>query len=209
VVIWTMVLAAGRGTRFGSSPKQFEPLGERPLLSWSLEAARQVSDGVVLVVPDDDGPSVDEPGVVVVVGGATRSESVRCGLVAVPAEARVIVVHDAARPLAPVELFREVIDAVLGGADAAIPGLPVTDTIKAVDGDLVVETLDRDRLVAVQTPQAFAADVLRRAHAGEASATDDAALVEAAGGQVRIVPGSERALKVTTPDDLVRARALL
>jgi 2-C-methyl-D-erythritol 4-phosphate cytidylyltransferase len=204
-----MVLAAGQGTRFGSPPKQFVHLGERPLLAWSVDAARQVSDGLVLVLPDDDELGFDESGAVVVPGGATRSESVRCGLAAIPADARVIVVHDAARPLAPVELFREVVDAVLGGADAAIPGLPVTDTIKAVDGDLVVETLDRERLVAVQTPQAFAADVLRRAHAGEASATDDAALVEAAGGLVRIVPGSERALKVTTPGDLARVRALL
>jgi 2-C-methyl-D-erythritol 4-phosphate cytidylyltransferase len=204
-----MVLAAGQGTRFGSPPKQFVHLGERPLLAWSVDAARQVSDGLVLVLPDDDELGFDESGAVVVPGGATRSESVRCGLAAIPADARVIVVHDAARPLAPVELFREVVDAVLGGADAAIPGLPVTDTIKAVDGDLVVETLDRERLVAVQTPQAFAADVLRRAHAGEASATDDAALVEAAGGLVRIGPGSERALKVTTPGDLARVRALL
>ncbi len=120
-----------------------------------------------------------------------------------------IVVHDAARPLADPALFERVIAAVRDGADGAVPGVPVPDTIKRVDpAGHVIETLDRAALRAIQTPQAFAADVLRRAHAGEGDATDDAALVEAAGGRVVVVEGDPANLKVTGRDDLVRAEAL-
>ena len=122
-------------------------------------------------------------------GGATRSESVRAGLAAVPPDAEVVVVHDAARPLATAALFDAVIDAVRAGADGAVPGLPVADTLKRVDDVRVIETVDRVGLVAVQTPQAFRAGVLRAAHAPAADATDDAALVEALGGTVVVVPG--------------------
>jgi 2-C-methyl-D-erythritol 4-phosphate cytidylyltransferase len=121
----------------------------------------------------------------------------------VPADAEVIVVHDAARPAAA-HLFAPVIDAVRSGADAALPGLPVTDTIKRVDGVDVVETLDRTSLVAVQTPQAFRAEVLRAAHADAGDATDDGALVERRGGRVIVVPGDPGNLKVTEPADLDR-----
>jgi 2-C-methyl-D-erythritol 4-phosphate cytidylyltransferase len=129
----------------------------------------------------------------------------------VPDDASVIVVHDAARPLADATLFERVIAAVREGADGAVPGVPVADTVKRVDpsGGHVVETLDRAALRAVQTPQAFTADVLRRAHADGGDATDDAALVEAIGGKVVIVEGDAANLKVTGPDDLVRAEALL
>jgi 2-C-methyl-D-erythritol 4-phosphate cytidylyltransferase len=130
---------------------------------------------------------------------------VRAGLAAVPPEAEIIVVHDAARPLAPRSLFAAVIDAVRAGADGAIPGLPVADTIKRVQGDRVAATIERDGLVAVQTPQAFRAEVLRAAHAGGGGATDDAALVEAAGGKVVVVPGDPLNLKITTPYDLAQA----
>jgi len=112
-------------------------------------------------------------------------------------------------PLAPPALFDAVIDAVRGGADAAVPGLPISDTVKRVDGDHVVETIARDALVAVQTPQAFRTDVLRAAHTASGEATDDAALVEAAGGRVVVVSGDPRNLKITTPADLVVAAALL
>ena len=146
-------------------------------------------------------------------GGGTRADSVRCGLGAVPAEAAVIVVHDAARPLASPALFAAVIAAVTGGgADGAVPGVPPSDTIKTVDeSGTVTGTLDRERLVAVQTPQAFRAGVLRRAHAGApvAGATDDAMLVEAMGGTVRVVPGEPGNLKITDPDDLGAAERLL
>ena len=132
----------------------------------------------------------------------------RNGLAAVPADAEIVVVHDAARPLATAALFDAVIAAVRAGADAAIPGVPVSDTIKQVDGERVVETLDRSKLVAVQTPQAFRADALRKAHAAGGEATDDAGLVEANGGTVVVVPGEQANIKVTTPDDLRIAEAL-
>jgi 2-C-methyl-D-erythritol 4-phosphate cytidylyltransferase len=210
-VTWAIVLAAGRGTRFGDAAKQFELLRGRSLVAWSVETAASVCDGVVVVLPDgwetsDEAPPAADA---VVVGGPTRSASVRNGLRAVPDEADVIVIHDAARPLAPAALYTSVVDAVRSGADAAVPALPVTDTVKRVRDRVVVETLDRSALVAVQTPQAFAAPMLRRAHAAEAEATDDAALVEQLGGRVVVVAGDARALKVTVPDDLARAEAML
>jgi 2-C-methyl-D-erythritol 4-phosphate cytidylyltransferase len=146
----------------------------------------------------------------VVVGGATRSASVRCGLAAVPVDADVIVVHDAARPLATGALFDAVVAAVSrDGAGAAICALPVSDTIKQVDGGFVTTTLERSELVAVQTPQAFRADLLRRAHASGAEATDDAALVELLGAPVRVVPGDARNVKITSPADLRTAEHYL
>jgi 2-C-methyl-D-erythritol 4-phosphate cytidylyltransferase len=206
--VWTIIVAGGTGQRFGQ-PKQFALLGGRPVVEWSIQASRPWSDGLIVVLPagSDDGYGADA----VVVGGATRSESVRAGLAQVPADADVIVVHDAARPLAPAVLFRDVIAAVAeGGADGAIPGVEVRDTIKQVDGERhVVATFERAALVAVQTPQAFSAGVLRRAHAGGADATDDAALVEALGATVRVVPGDARNMKITTPDDLRAAQRVL
>lgn len=208
VSVWTIVVAAGSGSRFGRA-KQYERLGDRRVLDWALATARTVSEGVVLVVAPDSARR-REPGVdAVVPGGATRSASVRAGLAAVPRDAEVVVVHDAARPLAPVSLFESVVAAVRAGADAAIPGVAVASTVKRVAGERVVETVDRADLVEVQTPQAFAAAALRHAHAGEPDATDDAALVEAAGGTVAVVEGEPRNIKVTHPHDLTVARALL
>src|SRR4051812_47581092 len=135
--VWAIVVAAGTGDRFGS-PKQFELLGGRRLVDWALDAARKACDGVVAVLPPGHG---EEGGAVG--GGATRSASVRAGLAAVPPEADIVVVHDAARPLAGADLFDQVVAAVRGGADGAIAAAPVTDTVKRVDGDRVVETLDR------------------------------------------------------------------
>jgi 2-C-methyl-D-erythritol 4-phosphate cytidylyltransferase len=209
VSIWTIVVGAGSATRFGRL-KQYEPLGDRRVLDWALGSARSVSEGIVLVVaPEAFGRR--EPGAdAVVAGGATRSASVRAGLAAVPGEAEVVVVHDAVRPLASVGLFEAVVHAVRAGADAAVPGVPLTDTVKRLGPEgHVVATLDRSQLVAVQTPQAFAAAALRRAHEGDPEATDDAALVEAAGGRVVVVAGEPSNLKVTRLDDLLVARALL
>ncbi len=167
------------------------------MLDLAVDAARSASVGVVVVVPQGD---VDIEGGVG--GGATRAESVRNGLAAVPAEATIVCVHDAARPLASPALFEAVVDAVAGGADGAVPAVAVTDTVKVVDAaGVVLDTLDRTTLVAVQTPQAFRAAVLRRAHAGGPEATDDAALVERAGGRVVTVPGEEWNRKVTSPED--------
>ena len=220
--VWSIVVAGGSGRRFGQM-KQFSVLDGRPVLAWAVEACRPSSAGVVLGAclrrPDDasagDAGAEQEPhgADVVVTGGATRADSVRCGLAAVPADADVIVVHDAARPLASPALFAAVIEAVVdGGADGAVPGVPPSDTIKAVDeSGRVTSTLDRATLVAVQTPQAFRADVLRRAHDGApmAGATDDAMLVEALGGTVQVVPGEPGNLKITDPDDLGAAERLL
>ena len=206
--VWTIVVAAGSGSRFGRA-KQYETLGDKRVLDWALQAAQAVSEGVVLVVPPDSAGR-REPGVdAVVPGGTTRSASVRAGLAAVPGDADVILVHDAARPLAPIALFEAVVAAVRGGADCAIPGVAVSSTVKRVAGEQVVETVDRADLVEVQTPQGFSATALRAAHADEPDATDDAGLIEAAGGSVVVVAGDPANLKLTHPHDLAVARALL
>lgn len=207
--VWAIVVAAGRGSRFGR-PKQYEPLAGKRVLDWSLAAARAACDGVVLVVPPDAADRA-EAADAVVAGAETRSGSVRNGLAAVPDDAEVIAVHDAARPLATVELFRAAVKAVREGADGAVCAVPLTDTVKrtSAKGNVVAETLDRRDLVAVQTPQAFAAAVLRRAHANGPEATDDAAVVEAAGGRVVVVPGDPYNVKITNPEDVAVAEALL
>lgn len=207
VTVWTIVVAAGGGTRFGGA-KQFAALGDRSVLDRSVATALQASAGVVVVLPAGahwSGP----PGVLSATGGATRAASVRAGLDRVPADADVVLVHDAARPLASVALFRAVVRAVQAGADAVVPALAVADTLKRVRDGVVVATVDRSDLVAVQTPQGFRAPVLRSAHAGAPDATDDAGLVEAAGGRVVVVPGEAANTKITEPADLERAVALL
>lgn len=200
--VWVIVVAAGAGTRFGAA-KQYERLGDRRVMDWSLATAAEAGDGVVAVVAEGapDEPAADTT----VIGGATRSASVRAGLAAVPLTAEIVVVHDAARPAASVELYAAVIGAVRRGADAAVPGVALTDTIRRRGGGLV----DRDTLVAVQTPQAFAADRLRAVHADQPEATDDASLIDAAGGDVVLVEGEAHNRKITTPDDLLVAAALL
>jgi 2-C-methyl-D-erythritol 4-phosphate cytidylyltransferase len=197
-----VVVAAGQGTRFGGL-KQFSLVDGETIATKSLRAARSVAEYVVLVVPegyDGSGEGAD----LVVVGGPTRAASVRHGLERCDAE--IIVVHDAARPLASPALFHAVVDAVRGGADAAIPGLKLTDTIKqvVVEGDetFVTSTLDRDELVAVQTPQAFRRELLVRAHAAGDDASDDAALVEAISARVVVVDGEAHNIKITRPEDL-------
>jgi 2-C-methyl-D-erythritol 4-phosphate cytidylyltransferase len=209
---WAVLAAAGSGERLGSDrPKAFARLGELPLLAESLRRLDESDwlDSIVVVAP----PGWEEPAILlaeelgagkvtsVVPGGATRAESVRLGLAEVPAEALVVLVHDAARPVLAEEVIERVLAPLAEGWDGAVPALPLADTVKRVRGDEVVETLARDELVAVQTPQAFLADVLRRAvEGGEAS--DCAALVERAGGRVKVVAGDPRLLKVTTQADL-------
>ncbi|MCY3585471.1 MAG: IspD/TarI family cytidylyltransferase [Acidimicrobiaceae bacterium] len=215
------MLAAGAGTRFGAAAggasKVMVPVAGRSMVAWSVEATRAACDAVTLVVPvqtvevlADGAYGVD----VVVAGGATRSGSVRAGLETVPDDVDVVVCHDAARPGASAGLFAGVIAAVRDGADAAAPALPVSDTLKRVpewddSGGVVAETVDRSGLFAVQTPQAFRREALVAAHAGEPEATDDAALVEAAGGTVVAIPGEAAAHKVTTTADLVIVESLL
>jgi 2-C-methyl-D-erythritol 4-phosphate cytidylyltransferase len=206
VEAWAVIVAGGGGTRFGA-PKQFADLAGRPLVAWSLAAARQACDGVVLVLPVGVSAGTWDADVVVA-GGSTRSQSVRAGLAAVPEAAEVVAVHDAARPLARPALWEAVLGAVSAGADGAVPATPLTDTVKEVRVDGSLLTLDRTRLVAVQTPQAFRAAVLRRAHLAAEDATDDASLVEAIGGRIALVDGQADNLKVTSPLDLVVAAAL-
>lgn len=194
---WVVVVAAGGGRRFGAA-KQYADLAGRRVIDWSMAAARHTGGGVVLVVPLDDVDRPEPSADVVVAGGSTRSASVRAGLAEVPPEVDVVVVHDAARPAAGPELFDAVVAAVRDGADAAVPGVPVVDSLRRRDGGAV----DRDELVAVQTPQAFRATVLRAAHASGAEASDDATLVERHGGRVAIVQGDPGNTKVTHPGDL-------
>lgn len=195
--VWTIVVGGGSGNRFGAL-KQYELIGAERVIDRSRRIAESVSDGVVVVVPAADAGREDA-----VAGGPTRSASVRAGLAGVPADADVVCVHDAARPLATEDLYRRVIDAVCAGADGAVPAMQVTDTIKVVDrGGVVMDTPDRSTLVAVQTPQAFRAAMLRAAHAHAEEGTDDAALVEVIGGRVVTVPGDPANRKITDRADL-------
>jgi 2-C-methyl-D-erythritol 4-phosphate cytidylyltransferase len=212
--VWAILVAAGRGERLGlDRPKAFANLGDEPLLAEPLrrlEACPWV-DGIVLVAP----PGWEEPAILLaeeegcgkvracVTGGETRSDSVRAGLGEVPADALVVLVHDAARPLVSDEVVERVLAPLSEGWDGVVPGLPVGDTLKRAGADgRVEETVPRDGLWAVQTPQAFTADALRRAQADGGDATDCAGLVEAAGGRIKVVEGDLRLLKVTSEVDL-------
>ena len=215
-----VVPAAGRGERLGAgAAKALLPLRGEPMLVHAVRAlaASQV-ELVVVAAPPGEVVAVEAllagtegAGVSVVAGGASRSDSVRRALAALPPSVRVVLVHDAARPLVPVALVDSVVAAVQAGADAVVPGVPVTDTVKQVDGDdLVRATVDRTSLRAVQNPQGFRRETLDEAYAGSAAdATDDAGHVEARGGRVVVVPGSEEAFKVTRPLDLLLAEAVL
>jgi 2-C-methyl-D-erythritol 4-phosphate cytidylyltransferase len=220
---WAVLVAAGRGERLGEDrPKAFARLGELPLLAEPLRRLEESNAvaGIVVVAPHEwEEPSIllaEQIGAskvsACVPGGETRAESVRAGLAEVPEDAAVVLVHDAARPVLPADVIDRLLAAIADGYDGAVPGLPVSDTVKrAVDG-VVVETLTRDELVAVQTPQAFVASVLRAAFAAGDDvllATDCATLVEAAGGRVRVVLGDERLQKVTTRADLERVSGWL
>jgi 2-C-methyl-D-erythritol 4-phosphate cytidylyltransferase len=221
-LVAAIVPAAGRGERLGpGTPKALRLLGGVPLLVHAVRnlAAARLVDLVVVAAPPDQVTAVralladHHTGATlhVVPGGPTRPESVRAALAALPDAVAVVLVHDAARPLAPVELIDAVASAVRAGADAVVPGLPVTDTVKRVDGDLVTETVDRTALRSVQTPQGFRRTVLEEAHLdlSDGDITDDAGLVERAGYSVIVVPGAEEAFKVTRPLDLVLAEAVL
>jgi len=211
---WALLVAAGAGARLGiDRPKAFAELAGRPLLAESLDRLDRCPwvDAIVVAAP----PGWEEPVILLseelaaskvvscVTGGATRAESVREALAEVPGEALVVIVHDAARPLVDDAVVERVLAPLAEGWDGVVPGLPLADTVKRVEGDAVVETLDREGLVGVQTPQAFLAPTVRDAYAGDvAGATDCASLVEARGGRVRVVPGDPRLLKVTTREDL-------
>jgi 2-C-methyl-D-erythritol 4-phosphate cytidylyltransferase len=210
---WAVVVAAGRGERLGlDRPKAFAKLNDRPLLAESLERLERSDwiDSIVVVAPPDwEEPVIllaEELGcgkvVSVVPGGETRAASVRTGLAEVSEDATVVLVHDAARPLLTEEMIERLLTTLPEGWDGVVPGLPVSDTVKRVDGEQVVETVDREALVVAQTPQAFVWPVLRDAAASGDDATDCAALLERRGGRIKVVPGDRRLIKVTEPVDL-------
>jgi len=221
VSVWAVLAAAGSGERLGADrPKAFVRLGDRPLLAESLERldGSDWIDAIVVVAP----PGWEEPAVLLaeelgcgkvtscITGGATRADSVRLAVAEVADDAAVVVVHDAARPLITDDIVERVLEALSDGWDGAVPALQVPDTVKRVEGERIVETLDRSALRLVQTPQAFVASTLRDAFAGEvADASDCSSLVEAHGGRVRVVPGDPRLLKVTDRGDLERVALLL
>lgn len=220
--VGVVVVAAGTGSRLGAGrPKAFVELAGRTLLQHALEGALAAGvTGLAVVVPEsligparsvlDTVAGAERIATAVVAGGAERTDSVRAGLAALGQEFDIVLVHDAARCLTPVAVFERVIAAVAAGAAGAVPGIQVVDTIKTVDAHGVITgTPDRALLRAVQTPQGFAAEILRAAYAGDLLATDDAALVELCGHDVVVVDGDPLAFKITTTDDLERARALV
>jgi 2-C-methyl-D-erythritol 4-phosphate cytidylyltransferase len=211
--VWAVIVAAGRGERLGlDRPKAFAKLNDRPLLAESLERLESsdwVDSIVVAAPPDWEEPVIllaEELGcgkvAAVVAGGDTRAASVRAALAEVPDDAAVVLVHDAARPVLPGEVLDRLLEALNEGWDGVVPGLAITDTIKRAEREQVVETVDREGLVVAQTPQAFVWPVLRDAAATKGDATDCAAMVEARGGRIKVVPGDRRLLKVTDGSDL-------
>ena len=220
--VGVIIVAGGRGTRAGGGEiKQFRWVAGKPMLLHSLQTAQQREDVgmVVVVLPHEhvgDPPpwlfQCDTERLLLSVGGKERTDSVRNGIEDMPDEARIIVVHDAARPLATPAMFDSVIEEARRG-NAAVPVLPVVDTLKRVRADhSVAETVDRGELVRVQTPQAFPRLILEQAHEAavrdRVGATDDAALCERIGVRVMTVPGNERAMKITTDADFARAETL-
>ncbi|GAB3530640.1 2-C-methyl-D-erythritol 4-phosphate cytidylyltransferase [Arthrobacter monumenti] len=240
-----IIVAAGSGERLGYGiPKAEVPLAGEPILAYALRGviASGVADKICVAVPRSDKllrelcqdssittpvGDVECPPIVAVDGGSTRSDSVRQGLAALGEDVDVVLVHDAARALAPPEVFQRVAHALAEGAQAVIPVRTMVDTVKVVEHapadqvsiaqEVVTQTPDRTRLRIVQTPQGFTVDALARAHASaelfddeqSAAVTDDAMLIEALGIPVYAVPGSDLSLKITTPTDLVLAEALL
>jgi 2-C-methyl-D-erythritol 4-phosphate cytidylyltransferase len=211
--VWAVIVAAGRGERLGlDRPKAFAKLNGRPLLAESLERleASDWIDAIVVAAPPDwEEPVIllaEELGcgkvVAAVPGGDTRSASVRAALAEVPDDAAVVLVHDAARPVLAEDVIERLLTTLNEGWDGVVPGLPIADTVKRVDGDQVVETVDRESLVISQTPQAFVWPALREAAAGAEDATDCSALVEARGGRIKVVPGDPRLVKITDAADL-------
>lgn len=217
LTVGAVVPAAGLGVRMGpGAPKALRDLAGEPLLLHAVRGLRASPEigPVVVAAPAAEVEAVTRLlaayDVVVVAGGAQRQDSVRLALAALPGQVELVLVHDAARCLVPASVVTAVIAALRAGAGAVVPVLPVTDTVKQVEGDRVLATVDRSALRAVQTPQGFRREVLEKAHAaGIAAATDDAGLVEALGEAVTTVPGSEEAFKITRPLDLLLAEAVL
>lgn len=221
---FAIIAAGGRGIRLGSPTPKFElQLHGKPLLMYSLDTFQATTgiESIILVIPEDrlgawtvDGLKARGISKVLatVAGGETRQDSVRLGLERIGHEAGVVVVHDAARPLVTADIIERTCE-IPTGADGVIPVVGVTDTVKEIDGAVVTGTLERSRLVAAQTPQAFRLEVLRKAHLAamgrQFHGTDDASLVERIGGRVVVIDGSRDNIKLTFPEDLARAEAII
>ncbi|MEZ5340818.1 MAG: IspD/TarI family cytidylyltransferase [Acidimicrobiales bacterium] len=203
MILGAVVVAGGSGARFGRQ-KQFDLLRGRSVIDWSIDAMLAVADHVVVVVPSEAAGAVTRDDVVVAIGGATRSESVRSGLAALASSVTHVLVHDAARPLASSALVNAVVDALAKGAAGAVPVIPVTDTLRRVGGGHV----DRTEYVGVQTPQGFDLAVLRAANESGIEATDDASLLDLLGVPVVHTEGDPANLKITVPHDLSLAEVL-
>ena len=209
-----IIAAAGSGERFGATlPKALITLGNRTLIEHAVAALAPIASEIVICAPAGYEKQIQElvgAEIKVVVGGTTRSDSVRAGIAALSDTHKYVLVHDAARALATTDLAHRVLTALVQGESAVIPGLELIDTVKSIDaGGHVTATPDRASLRRVQTPQGFDLEVLKKAHASGAQATDDGALVEALGYKVLIINGEERALKITTPSDLATALSML
>ena len=209
-----IIAAAGSGERFGATlPKALITLGNRTLIEHAVAALTPVVSEIVICAPAGYEKQIQElvgNEITVVVGGLTRSDSVRAGIAALTGNNKYVLVHDAARALATTELAERVLFALENGATAVIPGLELIDTVKSVDASgHVIATPERATLRRVQTPQGFDLEILKKAHASQGEATDDGALVEAIGHKVLIINGEERAFKITTPADLAIALSLL
>jgi 2-C-methyl-D-erythritol 4-phosphate cytidylyltransferase len=216
LTVAAILVAAGSGLRLGADvPKAFCMVAGKTLLEHAAGpflAHPDVAAVVIVAAADRVATAADlVPGASVVVGGASRQESVACGLAVLRPEIDTVLVHDVARPFVPPDVISRVLAALAAGAVAVVPAVPIADTIKRVEGGEVTGTVDRASLCAVQTPQGFRLDVLRAAHAGSVgtAATDDAALVEAAGQPVVVVAGADEAFKITRPWDLRIAEAVL
>lgn len=219
---WAIIVAAGSGQRYGGEPKQFRNLWGKPVVAWSIEVARCVVDSVVVVLPkaylNDYEAQLRRFGAdIIVPGGTTRSESVRCGLKTLEGMGvEEVLIHDGARPLADRDLWIRVLNGLRGVGFSAyelppagvVPAVAITDTIKEVESSVVIRTIPRDNLYVVQTPQAFVFEALVKAHQSNVFGTDDAELLERTGQVIRVVQGSTNNIKLTYPEDFEIIRRL-
>ena len=208
--IAVIIAAGGSGKRMGR-PKQFLPLAGKAVVEWTIEVFRKIKvvGQIVLAVPEDDLERAKNLGVTVVAGGEERGDSVKNGLKAVAFDTDIVMIHDGARPLITPDIIEKAISEAKEYG-AAVVGVPVKDTIKRVGDDLIIkDTVDRQALWSAQTPQVFKYEIITRAYAKKGSATDDAKLVEDLGIKVKMVMGSYENIKITTPEDLIVAEAIL
>lgn len=205
-----IIVAAGTGRRFGTA-KQFALLAGRPVVDWAIETLARHSqiNELIIVLPDESRAAEIKsrwPKVKAIVkGGEQRQDSVSRGLEAVSPEMEIVLVHDGVRPLVTAELISRIIEAA-GKEGAAVPAVPIEDTVKMIDGEFIAGTINREQLVRVQTPQGFRKNLLQRAICQAKKegyyASDEASLIERMGGRVKIVPGDTKNIKITTPQDL-------